>query len=57
MSDKQYVKKDEARVIIKTHKSTEGTKFELDINFSKSDATKILVYAIELAAKSKGEQS
>lgn len=57
MSNLEHVKRNEARVIIRTHKSTEGTKFELDMNFSKSDAMKILIYAIELAAKAKGEAS
>lgn len=45
------IKKGVARVIIKTRKDDELPVFELDMIFSKSDATKILVFVLELKGK------
>lgn len=48
MSKEYPLQKDQARVIINTHKSTDGMKFSLDMNFSKANALQILVYALRL---------
>lgn len=46
------VKKGLARVIIRTNPDDSLPTFELDWEFSKSDAIKLLVYAMQLKGKS-----
>lgn len=52
MSQADYikVKKGMARVIIKTDPEDELPTMEMNWEFSKSDATKIMVYAMQLKA-------
>jgi len=45
------VKKGQARVIIKSNPQDRLPTFELDWEFSKSDAIKIMVYAMQLKGK------
>lgn len=53
MSQADYikVKKGMARVIIKTDPEDELPTMEMNWEFNKSDATKILVYAMQLKAE------
>jgi hypothetical protein len=48
MSKDDVLKNGEARVVIKTRQGDELPAYELDMNFTKSNGMKLMVYAIQL---------
>lgn len=53
MSKFHYLKRGEARITIKTHAMAGLPTFELDLNFTKDDALKVMVYALQLYGHSR----